>query len=188
MSKIKIREAQIDDCSSLAYIIISVTQYTFRGLVPDKCLDWLTPEESTANWARNFQPDGTPNPGFNLCVAETASKEVVGLALMMEMSPEDKYKTSIIEQYSYELRSLQVDSTWHRQGIGRLLVEHIAKKLQQENIESLLVRVLKENPNRGFYEHLGAVLIGSRPYNWEGYMTEEMIYGWSNLNKLASKE
>lgn len=188
MTEIKIRDARVEDCPSLAHIIIRATQHTFRGLVPDKCLDWLTPEQSEVNWAKNFGLDGSPNPGFNLYVAETDLKEVTGLALIMKISSDDYYEPSVPKQYSQELRSLQVDPVWHRQGIGRLLVEHIAKKLKQRNTAHMLVRVLKENPNRAFYEHLGAVPLGSRPYNWEGYLTEEIVYGWQNLNELIKEE
>ena len=53
MEEITIRPARIDDCPELGRIIVSATQDAFRDRVPDQCLNWLTPEESAMNWARN---------------------------------------------------------------------------------------------------------------------------------------
>jgi hypothetical protein len=48
-----------------------------------------------------------------------------------------------------------------------------------------LVSVLPENPYVGFYGHLGAVRVGSQPYVWEGYATEELLFGWDDVSKLG---
>jgi hypothetical protein len=36
-------------------ITVSATQDAFHGRVPDQSLNWLTPEQSAANWAKNFK-------------------------------------------------------------------------------------------------------------------------------------
>jgi len=183
MQNIAIRHAHIDDCPALARIIINATQDAFRGRVPDQCLNWLTPEESAANWAKNFKTEKSLEDGDSLIVAETISGEVVGLAMLSKITSEDDYEPSIVKQYAYELRSLQVDPAYQRRGIGRLLVSWIVDELRRKQETHLLVRVLVDNPNTGFYEHLGAVMLYSRPYEWEGYQTEEIIYGWKGINE-----
>ena len=40
--------------------------------------------------------------------------------------------------------------------------------------------------NRAFYERLGAREVGSRPLNWEGYETRELLYGWEDISKLMA--
>jgi len=180
MKDIEIRHARIDDCPALGRIIVNATQDAFRGRVPDQCLNWLTPEESAANWAKNFKTEQSLDVGDYLFVAETTSSRVVGLAMLSKITPEDGYKLSILKEYAYELRSIQVDPEWQRQGIGQLLVSRVADELRQKKETHLLVRVLVDNPNSGFYEHLGAVRLGSRPYEWEGYPTEDVLYGWED--------
>jgi len=106
--------------------------------------------------------------------------------MLTKISSGDGYEPSITKQYFHELRSLQVDPNWHGRGVGRQLVGHIANKLQREGATHLLVKVLVENPNQGFYEHLGAIPLGSHPYDWEGYMTEELIYGWNDIKNLPN--
>jgi GNAT superfamily N-acetyltransferase len=183
MEDIKIRHARIDDCPAMGRIIVSATQEAFRGRVPDPCLDWLTPEESAVNWAKNFTSDQSLAPGDYLFVAE-AENQVIGLAMLSEITPEDNYEPSIASQYAHELLALQVAPAWQRKGIGRRLVSRIADELGRENVTHLLVRVLVDNPNVSFYERLGAIRIGKRPYEWEGYGTEEILMGWEDISLL----
>ena len=183
MEEIEIRPARIDDCPAMGRIIVSATQEAFRGRVPDQCLNWLTPEESATNWSKSFTSDGNLEPGDNLFVAET-EKEVIGLAMLSEITPEYGYEPPIASLYSHELLSLQVAPLWQRQGVGRQLISRIADELAKQNITHLLVRVLVDNPNVAFYERLGAIRLGKRPYDWEGYETEELLMGWEDISKL----
>ena len=167
-------------------IIVSATQEAFRGRVPDPCLNWLTPEESAVNWAKNFTSAQSLGPGDYLFVAE-AQNEVVGLAMLSESTPEDNYEPWIASQYAHELRSLQVAPAWQREGIGRRLLSRTADELSRQKATRLLVRVLVDNPNLAFYERLGAIRIGKRPYEWEGYETEEILLGWKDINLLRKE-
>jgi len=181
MEEIEIRHARIDDCPALGRIIVSATQDAFRGRVPDRCLHWLTPEESAVNWAKNFTSDQSLEPGDYLFVAETKN-EVIGLAMVSEITQEDNYEPLITTRYSHELLSLQVAPLWQRQGVGRRLVSRIADELAEEKVTRLLVRVLIDNPNIAFYKRLGATRISKRPYEWDGYETEEIIFGWEDIS------
>lgn len=46
-----IRDVVPDDADALAHILITAEEHTFRGLVPDACLQ-STEAESAANWKR----------------------------------------------------------------------------------------------------------------------------------------
>jgi ribosomal protein S18 acetylase RimI-like enzyme len=182
MEEIEIRHARIDDCPALGRILVSATHETFRGRVPDQCLNWITPEESTANWAKNFTSGENLAPGDYLFVAET--KEVIGYAMVSEITPEYHGEPLPVSRYSHELLSIQVAPVWQRRGVGRRLLARIAEELGREKAIPLMVGVLAENPNIAFYERLGARRIGKRPYDWEGYATEEIVLGWEDINSL----
>jgi GNAT superfamily N-acetyltransferase len=188
MTNILVRHAHIEDCPALASILIAATQDAFCGRVPDNCLNWISPEESAANWAKNFEGDRSLAQGQYLFVAENEHRNIVGLAMVGHPKPGLDLDPSIAAAYMRELRTLQVEPEWQRKGVGRRLVGRVAKVLRDEGSERLLVGVLVENPNRAFYEHLGAVRVGSRPYDWEGYQTEEIVYGWDNLSSLSYAE
>lgn len=74
-----IRDAISDDAPALADTVIEPIITTFRGRVPDQCLNWLTKDESIANWQRWFQADS--NDGQFLLVAELLEGLVVGCVL-----------------------------------------------------------------------------------------------------------
>lgn len=59
--------------------------------------------------------------------------------------------------YGAELKQIMILPTVQRQGIGRRLVRYIVARFAEQGVHSLLVEVLRENPNRAFYEHLGAL-------------------------------
>jgi GNAT superfamily N-acetyltransferase len=165
-------------------ILVTATQDAVRGLVPDQCLEWLTPEESAANWAKYLQSEERLAGEDFLFVAETQPHGVIGLALLSKRL--DSNEIHDLRAFAWELRSLHVDPAWQRHGIGRRLVTRVADQVWQVGAQHLLVRALVENPNRAFYEHLGARRLGSQPYDWDGYQTEEILYGWDDLNRLLN--
>lgn len=171
-----IRDAIYDDTPALADTVIEPIVTTFRGRVPDQCLSWVTKDESIANWQQWFRPDG--NDGQFLLVAELLDGPVVGCALGGPQ-PDDP-------QFHGELYLLGVLSAYQRQGIGRHLVSAVAARLLQQGIESMRVGVLTINPNRYFYERLGAQYVRERPYDWNGVLFAEAIYGWSDITRLLT--
>jgi GNAT superfamily N-acetyltransferase len=184
LPELLIRQARVEDCPALGRILVAATQDAFQGFVPDRCLQWLTPEQSAINWARLFGSEQRLSAGKFLFVAGTSSQNVIGFALLGKRSEDDEHNPHSLKAFPWELRTLHVDPAWQRHGIGHRLVSRVADQVWQEGARSLLVRVLVENPNRGFYEYLGALPLGSQPYDWEGYQTEEMLYGWDAISRL----
>lgn len=179
-----VRLARKDDCPGLGRVLVRATASAFEGLVPERCLDW-SPEQSAANWTRNFKDDGTLKDGQSIYVADSEEDGIVGLAMWGEARPTDTVDKPIDEAYGYELLIIQVAPDWQRQGVGRQLVGRVAAVLADKGVSHLLVRVLIENPNRGFYERMGAVELAKGPFDWEGYETEEVIYGWEDVEGLV---
>jgi GNAT superfamily N-acetyltransferase len=185
MKLINLREVEIADQFALARILINATNSAFKGRVPEHCLTNLGITESAANWRRSLQQDMQDR---HLFVAEVESFDLVGFILAGTRPgklTESAGESQSIAMYSAEVISLQIEPAWHRDGLGRMLVQHVASVLMNEGHRNLLVRVLADNPNVTFYEKLGARLLGSRAYDWEGYETRELIYGWQDLIELV---
>jgi ribosomal protein S18 acetylase RimI-like enzyme len=172
----RIRDARVEDAPALADTVIEPIVTTFRGLVPDQCLSWITRDESIANWQRWFWHDR--HDGQFLLVAELMEGGVVGCALGGPQTAE--------AQFAGELYLLGVLSTYQGHGIGRNLVAAVAARLSQQGIQSMQVRVLSINPNRHFYERLGAQYVGEQPYDWNGVLLAEAIYGWPDITCLLT--
>ncbi len=167
-----IRNATADDAEALAACVIEPIEATFRGRVPDQCLESLTYEESETNWRRFFAEQD--EDGRFLLVAESESRQVVGCALGGPQ-PED-------DRFDGELYLLGVLPAFQGRGIGQQLVSAVATRLRDLGLHACGVRVLRANPNTAFYEHIGAQLIGEEPYDWNGVVLPEDVYVWMDLS------
>ena len=186
MTVITIRHAHIDDCPMLAQILIKATQHAFSRRVPDHCLEWITTEESAANWAKNFKTEQSLGDGMHLFVAEAQSSGVIGFAMLRPLEAKPEHIQFIDQGYSHELRSLQVLPVWQKKGVGKHLISKVSEQVTTEGGTCLLVKMLIDNPNMGYYEHLGAAELDSKPFVWNGYETKEIIYGWDDIESLIS--
>jgi predicted N-acetyltransferase YhbS len=178
MMQIEIGDAAPADADAIAGIGREAFERAFRGLVPDQCLTGLTLEESAANWQRTLRPGGLDEGEFVL-VAQDEAGRVVGCA-MAHRRPDDPI-------YRAELNVLFVSASHQRQGIGRRLVREVAQRMAAAEIHSLLVRVLANNPNRPFYERMGAEYLREQPYDWEGVILPEAVYGWKDTAPLITE-
>ncbi|MBZ0299097.1 MAG: GNAT family N-acetyltransferase [Anaerolineae bacterium] len=170
---IRIHPVTAEDADALAHVLVTAEEHAFRGLVPDQCLTF-TEAESSANWQR-FLTEGVP-PEDHFIVAENPQEGVVGYAWG---GPNTKDAV-----YHAELRQIAVLTAYQGRGIGRLLVCHVARYLAKRQSHSLRVEVLQVNPNRQFYERLGATFVSEYPYNWDGVVLPMSVYGWADTHAL----
>ncbi len=90
-------------------------------------------------------------------------------------------------EYGGELYLLGVLPEYQRHGIGRRLLAAIAERLARDAVHSLLVRVLMVNPNRHFYERLGAQYMREEVYNWNGVLLGQAVYGWLDTTAIRQQ-
>ena len=171
-SNFVLRDAQVGDAEALAHILITANTAAFRGRVPDQCLAF-TEAESAANWRRTLVAGLAP--GDVLVVAESPGGRPIGYAWG---GPHDD------PAYRGELRQIALLPSEQGKGVGRLLVSHVAGRLAALGINSLRVEVLQVNPNRLFYERLGACCLTEGTYDWDGAMLPMCLYGWADTRPL----
>ncbi len=177
MNGITYRDVVATDASGLARVLVNANERAFRGRVPDRCLEF-TETESAHNWQRFFDNDSLPSGDF-LIVAEANPFGVVAYT-WGGACPAD-------EQYRGEVRQLAVHPDYQGQGIGRRLVQMVAERLARRDCHSLRVDVLEVNPNRAFYERLGAVYVAQGPYDWDGEQLTSYTYGWRDTATLIAR-
>ena len=82
--------------------------------------------------------------------------------------------------------ALYITASHYRRGIGRTLVGLAAKAWIAQGGQSLAFGVLAENKTaRAFYERLGARLIKTGSYDWDGHMIPDAIYVFEDLTLLT---
>ena len=114
-----------------------------------------------------------------LLVADDSADGVVGLVLGRACENEPGY--------AGEIRVLHISPAHQRQGIGRQLVCAVVDHFAQHAIDSMVVHVLKANPNRPFYERLGGQFVREEPYDWNGVILPDVIYGWRNIAPITTR-
>lgn len=169
-----IRALTLDDIPALAHIVVTANDHAFRGLLPDETLDF--PEsESAANWRHFLEGEGLPEGDFML-VAQAENGEVVGYIWGGRNWKE--------KAFAGELRQINILPAYQGQGIGRLLMCHLARRFVAQGISSVRVEVLKINPNRPFYERLGGVFVREFPYAGDVFTVPAYVYGWADIQTL----
>ena len=153
--KFKIRDVAAEDAEKLAHILVTTNESTFRGRVPDQCLEFPE-QESAQNWRRTLT-EGLPDDDF-LVIAEAEPGVATGYVWGGPYGD---------ESYQGEIRQISVLPQFQGNGLGKRLVGYAAGRLAERGIHSLRVTVLEVNPNRTFYEYLGAQLLETFPYVWE---------------------
>ena len=180
----RIRVAMREDCQNLGEVIVGANRAAFEGRVPEQCLLALPVSTSVANWKRAFDSGAFDSDEQVLLVAEAASDGVVAFVLAGGYRGKVLSGPDISVVYPREIVSLHVVPGWQRRGVGRSLIMTAADWLIARQAKTLAVRVLEPNPNRAFYARLGAQELGSQPYDWEGFATREVIYGWPDISSL----
>ncbi|HQX11886.1 MAG TPA: GNAT family N-acetyltransferase [Thermoflexales bacterium] len=181
---VRIRVARREDCQNLGEVIVGANRAAFDGRVPEQCLLALPVSTSVANWKRAFDSGAFDSDEQVLLVAEAASDGVVAFVLAGGYTAKVFRDRDISDMYPREIVSLHVAPGWQHRGVGRSLIGASADWLIARQAKTLAVRVLELNPNRAFYARLGAQELGLQPYDWAGFATREVIYGWPDISRL----
>jgi ribosomal protein S18 acetylase RimI-like enzyme len=161
----RIREARREDIPALAQLHVATFKETHGRLgAPSyelRLSQWQAAFESQADW---------------FCyVAEGPGGELVGFA-------KGTLHDGGVPGYEGELDKIYVLRQWHRQGIGRLLVDHVARRFLERGVRSMLLFGDARNPSNGFYERLGAERLLSREGEFHGG------YGWRDPGQLVGSD
>jgi len=169
----KLRRATEADAGPIARVHVLAWQEAYRGILPDEFLASLSVERRREMWARQL---GDPDLAPGVFVAAEEG-EVVGFA---SAGPAREQGLD----FDGELYAIYLLAAHQRKGFGRALFQAAANALHRLGLNSMMLWVLKDNPTRGFYDHLGgqvfrekAIDIGSKEYL-------EVAYGWPDLTPI----
>ena len=89
-----------------------------------------------------------------------------------------------IDGFDGELYAIYLLASLHGQGVGRALCQALAKAMAAAGFRSLALWVLKENPSRGFYEHLGGQFVQEKDIDIADQTLAEVALGWPDIHTL----
>ena len=144
---------------------------TYRGMLPDSYLANRSDEESRSMWAGAIEAGRPPY------VAEDETGEIVGFVAGGPARTD-------ADEYEGELYAIYILESHQGRGIGRLLVQALARDLSERGMRSMLLWVMKGNPAQHFYEALGGQEIRTQEFKIAGVTIEEIGFGWKDITPL----
>jgi GNAT superfamily N-acetyltransferase len=86
--------------------------------------------------------------------------------------------------YKGEVMAIYILQSQQGKGIGRCLVQAVAKQLHLSGINSMLIWVLANNPACQFYAALGGKPVDEKEIEISGKPLIEVAYGWIETGNL----
>lgn len=170
----EIRPGTGDDIFAIAGVLVDTWRSTFRGLLADAFLDGMSREEQAIRHTRRMGVAGVAY----LVAVEPSAGDIVGFA---NFGPARGRVPADI----YELYALYIRSEHQKAGIGAALVRSAAAHCAAQGAKSLFAWVLAGNPNRQFYERLGAKAIGTSGIGIGDQSYEQVAYLWEDIEALV---
>ncbi|WP_230405247.1 GNAT family N-acetyltransferase [Undibacterium rugosum] len=179
IKEVSLRRATVGDAEAIAAVRVESWQTTYRGMIPDSYLDEMRVEDSFLHWKTVLE--ALPTAGDRACVYVAESEgHIIGFASGMLL---ERAKHG----FSAELSAVYLRPAWQRSGIGRRMVQKVARTLQAQGAQNLLVWLISgNNVARNFCEELGAEFILEQEFSWDGVDLKESGYGWRDLSVLLA--
>jgi GNAT superfamily N-acetyltransferase len=162
-----LREAREADVQALARLHVQTFNETHRGGRPGG----PTYELRERQWRESFERQDVSWFSY---VVEDDEGELVGFA---KGTPHD----GGVPGYQGELNKIYLLKRVQRQGLGRLLLDAVARRFIERGVTSMLLFGDAASPSNGFYEAFGA----ERLYGPGGEFNGG--YGWRDLNTLVMR-
>ncbi|OBZ96893.1 acetyltransferase [Pararhizobium polonicum] len=173
-SPIKIRPGTGDDLLMIAGVLVDTWRSTFRGLLADAFLDGMSREEQAVRHARRMGQAGVSY----LVAVEPLAGDIIGFA---NFGP----ARGAAPAHVHELYALYVRADYQGLGIGSALVRLTAKHCAGQGATSLFAWVLAGNPNRQFYERMGAKAAETSRIGLGDQSYEQVAYLWEDIAGLS---
>ena len=160
-----IRKKELTDCEQVEKITTICWQSTYKGIVNDAFLDYLSINEEARITKRI---EDFNNSNMSTLVVEK-DNNVIGFV---------NYGKSSFNNYSDigEIFALYILPEYHKSGYGKYLVKKALHELHKLGYNNAIIGCLSKNPSNEFYKHIGGKLIGTRPFYKTMDILEENIY------------
>lgn len=165
--------------AGIARVYVETWRSTYAGMLPDQVLLAMGPERQRNEWLRQIQ---SQSPGFRVIVAAEIGEGVVGFvscglsAWGDEMGLGRGGSTPVGEIFT-----LYVLPDFQGNGIGRQLLLAAFQSLRESGADQAMVWVLRDNPNRYFYEAMGGRVAAERQSKMWGMSVAETAFSWTDL-------
>lgn len=172
MMEIHIRRAIKDDIPGIAKVHADSWKTTYQGIFPNEILENITYEKREKQWENIFQKESNHQFRF---VAETLNGEIVGFI-------DGGAERTGTYNCDGELYAIYLLQEYQGMKIGQKLFQALLSECTNNNMQSLLVWVVTNNPSKTFYEKFNPEKMDTRFL--ERLQVEETAYCWKDINNI----
>jgi GNAT superfamily N-acetyltransferase len=173
---LRVRPGGLLDIHGISEAYAEVWKSTYAGIAPEMFVKGMTVQAAKQIFHESLQPN---QYSYFLHVAETDDGKIVGFA-------DGGKERSHPEKGIGELYAIYLLKEFQNQGLGRKLLKAATKSLIQSGINSMVVWVLQNSPNKRFYESTGGKLqTGVKTLDVAGHPIVLISYFWEKLTPTA---
>jgi ribosomal protein S18 acetylase RimI-like enzyme len=169
---ISVRRAELADASAIGAVHVAAWRSTYPGILPDAYLAKLSPTRLALQYRAAIGAGAT----VMVATARGEGPRIVGFATA------GTARTPGLGDG--EIETLYVLDDFRDQGVGRRILRAAAAQLAARGCASVFVWVLRQNPSRWFYRHLGGQQAAEGQTRLAGVALEQVAYSWDPIDSL----
>ena len=171
--EVLIRPATPDDADAIAAVHVAAWEGSYRGIMPDEEFRKRPVERRRIQWREWLE-----NTEHIVLVGCNGRDEVLGFAGARMLD-------STQCGFDSYLATLYLQPDLKGQGLGKALLRAVAAELHAQGARTMVLRTLRLNPARGFYEKLGARFVPEGVDIDAGHF-DDVVYAFDDLSALAA--
>jgi GNAT superfamily N-acetyltransferase len=173
---IAVRRAELTDATAIGAVHVAAWRSAYPGILPDDYLARLSPTRMALQYRAAIAA------GTTVMVAASRGQgpRIVGFTTA------GPPRTPGLGDA--EIETLYVLDDWRDQGVGRRMMRAAASQLQGRGCRSLFVWVLRDNPSRWFYRHMGGQPAAEGQTRVAGVALPQVAYAWDPIDRLLAAE
>jgi ribosomal protein S18 acetylase RimI-like enzyme len=199
---IQLRRARLSDAAAIGAVHVAAWRSAYPGLLPEAYLAGM----SAARQARYYESAIASGAVVLVAAPESGGPRLVGFTTAgmgrrrplprdltggQFLTPPRKMLDSpqpVDHLGDGEIETLYVLDDWRDQGVGRRLIRAAAKELAGKGCRSVYLWVLRDNPSRFFYQHLGGQMVAVGDTSVAGVSLAQTAFSWDPIDRLLTAE
>ena len=182
---IAIRRARPGDADAIGEAHVSVWQSAYAGILPERYLSDLSATRQAAHWRRML---ACPVAGHAVFVAVATGPDspdvIAGAPRIVGFASGGRARSGVRE--AGEIETLYLLEDWRERGVGRRLMRALAAHLNAIGCRSVMLWVLRDNPSRWFYQHLGGRPVAEQTIRFAGEPVTQLGLLWEPITVLLA--
>jgi ribosomal protein S18 acetylase RimI-like enzyme len=180
---IAIRRARLSDAGAIGAVHVAAWRSTYPGILPDGFLSHLSAPRQAAHYGETIRSGSTAvfvAVASGADVPHGSQPRVVGFTTAGRARQPGPNRLA-----EGEIETLYVLDDFRERGLGRALLRAGASALADNGCASAYLWVLRDNPNRWFYSHLGGRPVAESVTTVAGQSVAQTAFLWNPISLLV---